>query len=58
MRSVGGDDPVTPADHVRIGSVTKTWTTTVILQLVQEGKIKLNAPVAAYRPDVPGVVHG
>ncbi|ABK04026.1 Serine-type D-Ala-D-Ala carboxypeptidase [Arthrobacter sp. FB24] len=53
VRSVGGDDPVTPADHVRIGSITKTWTTTVILQLVQEKKIKLDDPVAAYRPDVP-----
>lgn len=53
VRSFGGTDPVTPADHVRIGSITKTWTTTVILQLVQEGKIKLDDPVADYRPDVP-----
>ncbi len=53
VRSVGGSDPVTPEDHVRIGSITKTWTTTVILQLVQEGRIKLDDPVADYRPDVP-----
>ncbi|MDV8146452.1 serine hydrolase domain-containing protein [Arthrobacter sp. B10-11] len=53
VRSFGGTDPVTPADHVRIGSITKTWTTTVILQLVQEGKIQLDDPVADYRPDVP-----
>ena len=53
VRSFGGKDPVTPADHVRIGSITKTWTTTVILQLVQEGKIKLDHPVADYRPEVP-----
>ncbi|MET4584980.1 serine hydrolase domain-containing protein [Pseudarthrobacter sp. PvP022] len=53
---MGGDDPVTPSDHVRIGSITKTWTTTVILQLVQEGKIKLNDPVA-YCPDVPGAAN-
>lgn len=52
-RSVGGSEPVTPEDHVRIGSVTKTWTATVILQLVQEGRIKLNDAVADYRPDVP-----
>lgn len=53
VRSVGGSDPVTPEDHVRIGSITKTWTTTVILQLVQEGRIKLDDAVADYRPDVP-----
>ncbi|MGZ4662194.1 MAG: serine hydrolase domain-containing protein, partial [Arthrobacter sp.] len=53
VRTLGGTDPVTVADHVRIGSVTKTWTTTVILQLVQEGKLKLSEPVAKYRPDVP-----
>ncbi|MEV7133112.1 serine hydrolase domain-containing protein [Arthrobacter sp. NPDC093128] len=53
VRSIGGSDPVTPEDHVRIGSITKTWTGTVILQLVQEGRIKLDDPVADYRPDVP-----
>jgi len=35
VRSIGGTDPVRPADHVRIGSITKTWTATVILQLNQ-----------------------
>ncbi len=39
--------------HVRVGSNTKTWTGTVILQLVQEGKLKLDDPVSKYRPDVP-----
>src|SRR4051812_49243193 len=29
------------ADHTRIGSVTKTFTGTVILQLVEEGKLRL-----------------
>ena len=52
-RTLGGRVPVTLADHVRIGSNTKTWTGTVILQLVQEGKLRLDEPVAKYRPDVP-----
>jgi D-alanyl-D-alanine carboxypeptidase len=39
--------------HVRVGSNTKTWTGTVILQLVQEGKLRLDDPVSKYRPDVP-----
>lgn len=38
---------------VRIGSNTKTWTGTVIMQMVQEGKISVDDPVSKYRPDVP-----
>ena len=52
-RALGGADPVTLADHVRVGSNTKTWTGTVILQLVQEGNLTLDDPVSTYRPDVP-----
>jgi CubicO group peptidase (beta-lactamase class C family) len=56
-RALGGADAVTLADHVRIGSNTKTWTGTVILQLVQEGKLALDDPVSKYRPDVPNGQH-
>jgi D-alanyl-D-alanine carboxypeptidase len=52
-RTFRGTDPVQVGDHVRIGSVTKTWTGTVVLQLVDEGRIRLDDPVAKYRPDVP-----
>ena len=37
--------------HVRIGSNTKTFTATLVLQLVAEGKIGLDAPVADYLPE-------
>ena len=50
---LGGSVPVSLDDHVRVGSNTKTWTATVILQLVQEGKIALADPVSKYRPDIP-----
>jgi D-alanyl-D-alanine carboxypeptidase len=50
---LGGSTPVSLDDHVRVGSNTKTWTATVILQLVQEGKIALDDPVSKYRPDIP-----
>ena len=53
VTSPGGSTPVSVDDHIRIGSNTKTWTGTVILQLVQEGKIALNDPVSKYRPGVP-----
>lgn len=52
-RTVDGGGPVTVDDHFRIGSNTKTMTGTVLLQLVQEGKIGLDDPVSKYRPDVP-----
>ena len=40
-------------DHYRIGSNTKPMTATIILQLVQEGKLALDDPISKYRPDVP-----
>ena len=52
-RTWHGTEPVTLDDHVRIGSNTKTMTATVILQLVDEGRIGLDDPVSRYRPDVP-----
>ncbi|GAA3143970.1 serine hydrolase domain-containing protein [Nonomuraea salmonea] len=36
--------------HFWVGSVTKTFVATVVLQLVAEGKIGLDAPVARYLP--------
>lgn len=44
--------PIGKADHVRIGSVTKSFTVTVILQLVGEGLLDLNDPVGNYLPGV------
>jgi D-alanyl-D-alanine carboxypeptidase len=40
-----------PTDgYVRIGSNTKTFTAVVVLQLVGEGRIRLDEPVATYLP--------
>jgi D-alanyl-D-alanine carboxypeptidase len=52
-RTWDGSDPVDLGDHVRIGSVTKTWTGTVILQLVDEGRLALTDPVSQYVAGVP-----
>lgn len=38
--------------EVRIGSVTKTFTAVVVLQLVGEGKIRLDGPVETYLPSL------
>ena len=45
--------PMRLDDHFRIASITKTFTGTVILQLVDEGKLRLDDPVATYQPEVP-----
>lgn len=39
--------------YSRIGSVTKTFTVTAVLQLAGEGKLGLDDPVAEYVPGVP-----
>ncbi|WP_269504986.1 serine hydrolase domain-containing protein [Burkholderia sp. IMCC1007] len=49
----GTNTPIPTNAHFRIGSVTKTWTGTVILQLVQEGKLKLTDHVSQYVANVP-----
>ncbi|KDA04925.1 D-Ala-D-Ala carboxypeptidase [Microbacterium sp. CH12i] len=51
---LGADVPMSLDDYFRIGSNTKTMTSTVILQLVDEGKLSLDDPISKYRPDVPG----
>lgn len=40
-----------PDTKFRIGSVTKQFTAALILQLVEDGKIKLDEPVSTYLPD-------
>ncbi len=37
----------------RIGSITKTFTATVILQLAQQGKLSLNDSLSKYEPQIP-----
>ncbi|MFD7770919.1 serine hydrolase domain-containing protein [Streptomyces sp. NPDC059787] len=49
------DRPIRSDEHFRIGSQTKTFTAAVVLQLVDEGKISLDAAIADY---LPGVVTG
>jgi CubicO group peptidase (beta-lactamase class C family) len=41
----------TPDSLFQIGSITKVWTTTVVMQLADEGLIELDAPVRRYLPD-------
>ncbi|AXE87328.1 serine hydrolase domain-containing protein [Streptomyces sp. Go-475] len=47
--------PVTPGMRQRVGSISKTFTAVAVLQQVERGRIRLDAPVADYLPDlIPG----
>lgn len=47
--------PMAADSYVRIGSETKTFTVTALLELVDDGRIGLDDPISAY---VPGVRNG
>jgi D-alanyl-D-alanine carboxypeptidase len=58
VRAVGVGDTVTGVpmlidDCTRIGSVTKTFTGTAVLQLVDQGRIRLSDPISRYVDGVP-----
>ncbi|WP_063346238.1 serine hydrolase domain-containing protein [Streptomyces sp. MJM8645] len=46
--------PMSPDLNMRIGSVTKTFTATGVLRLVDQGKVGLDDPVSKYVDGVPG----
>ena len=45
--------PLTTANRFRIGSITKMFTATMILQLAEEGKLKLSERLDQFLPQVP-----
>ncbi|MEK6288078.1 MAG: serine hydrolase domain-containing protein [Acidobacteriota bacterium] len=45
--------PLTAANRFRIGSITKMFTAAMILQLVEEGKLKLTDTLDKFFPQVP-----
>ncbi|MCL8010880.1 serine hydrolase [Streptomyces sp. AS02] len=47
--------PMNTVDRLRVGSVTKTFTAALVLQLVAEHRLSLEAPVDRY---LPGLIHG
>ncbi|MCJ1678218.1 beta-lactamase family protein [Streptomyces sp. APSN-46.1] len=58
VRTFGVADKATRAPmetdmHMRIGSATKTFTVTALLQLVDEGKVGLDDPIGKYIDGVP-----
>lgn len=45
--------PMKPNLYMRIGSETKTFTATAVLQLVEAGKVRLDDPISKYVDGVP-----
>lgn len=52
VRNIYESAPIGPNDHFRIGSETKTYVAAVVLQLVDEGLVELEAPIGQYLPGV------
>jgi beta-lactamase class C len=51
-RELGGSEPIDPQTIFRVASLSKGFATGLVAQLVAEGKLKLDAPAAAYAPDL------
>jgi D-alanyl-D-alanine carboxypeptidase len=50
--------PANRKTRYRVGSITKLFTSVLVMQLHQEGKIDLQAPVRTYLPDLQGEAGG
>jgi D-alanyl-D-alanine carboxypeptidase len=55
LANVRRETPISPRNHQRVGSITKQFTATVVLQLVDEGDIGLGDSVEKW---LPGLVPG
>jgi D-alanyl-D-alanine carboxypeptidase len=54
---LGTTKPVLEHSRFRVGSTTKAFTATVIMQLVDEGSIALDDPVSRWLPRIPNSDH-
>jgi len=45
-------DPVTTDSVFQIGSISKVWTTTLVMQLVDEGRLSLDTPIVEVLPEL------
>ncbi len=53
MANMEWNIPNAPDTRFRLGSITKQFTSMLIMQLVEEGKLKLDVPITTYIPDYP-----
>ncbi|GES32105.1 serine hydrolase domain-containing protein [Streptomyces angustmyceticus] len=55
VADLGSGRPMNAGDRLRIGSITKTFTATVVVQLAAEGRLGLDDPVERH---LPGLIRG
>lgn len=48
----GAQLPMTPETRMRIASISKVFTAVVVMQLVEEGRLSLDQPLATWYPDL------
>ena len=53
LADVAAKQPITAKTVFRLGSISKQFSAAVLLQLVDEGKVKLDDPVSKYLPGFP-----
>ena len=53
IANVEWNQPVTKSTAFQIASVTKLFTSTLVMKYIQEGKIALDDPITKYFPDAP-----
>lgn len=53
LADVARGTPMTPDMQLRLGSITKQFTSTAILMLVDQGKIRLDDDITRFLPDYP-----
>ncbi|MEM6327518.1 MAG: serine hydrolase domain-containing protein [Bacteroidota bacterium] len=53
MAVLNAQEPVTPQTRFRVGSVSKSMTAVAVAQLVEAGRLDVDAPVQAYVPAFP-----
>ncbi|HET7037102.1 MAG TPA: serine hydrolase domain-containing protein [Thermomicrobiaceae bacterium] len=52
VASLETGQPATPETLFQIGSISKVFSTTVLMTLVDEGKVDLDAPISRYLPEL------
>ncbi|MEP7327075.1 MAG: serine hydrolase domain-containing protein [Gemmatimonadota bacterium] len=57
LADIEQDVPATARSVYRIGSVTKQFTAAAVMQLVEQGKVKLDDSIATYLPALPVAWH-
>ncbi len=55
---LGAGIPVRPHHRFEIGSISKIFTSTVILRLVREGRLRFDQPIGEVLPWAPAALHG